>query len=258
MSLEIKKIYTDCPYVDEMVYYSKLIGMGTVLKLKSIADKNETLESLRLGDLYIACVEGTAVIEMFDKISTTALASAGIVDPQTVQKCIANPKNIPENRRAAVRTALISEYIENYEDLNPYYRSLHGLPPVGHEDYITDWLPPEGVVIDPSKPVHEMTNAEALILEKFDVLEPMIDEDPINRQYMRHLGEKKIDYYLARKANRFDPLYVPTIDIESIENMYRDKLDANKFYVLRTVYSEAYNYNSDYYDNFIAIFIVLV
>ena len=258
MSLEIKKIYTDCPYVDEMVYYSKLIGMGTVLKLKSVADKHETLESLKKGDLYIACVEGTAVIEMFDTISTTALASAGIVDPLTVQKCINDPKNIPENRRAAVRSALISEYIENYEDLNPYYRSLHGLPPIGYEDYITDWLPPDGVVIDLSKPVHEMTNAEVLLLEKFDVLEPMIDEDPINRQYMRHLGKKKIDYYLARKANRFDPLYVPTIDIESIENMYRDKLDANKFYVLRTVYSEAYNYNSDYYDNFIAIFIVLI
>ena len=258
MSFEIKKVYTDNPYVDEMVYYTKKMGIDTVLKMQQVADNNETVESLKASGLYISCVEGTAIFEIFPSVTTTALASAGIIDPGTVKLCLKDKNNVPLAKRAAVTKALTAEYIENYEELNPYYRMLHGLPPIGQEDYIENWLPPDGVAIDVSKPVHMMTNAEALILDSYGVLDDMIEEDPVNRQYMRHLGKKKIDYYTARRANRFDPLYIPTIDSEAIQKMYKDKLDANKMYVLRTVYSEAFNYGSDYYDNFIAVFIVLI
>ena len=47
MSFEIKKIYTDNPFVDEMVYYSRLMGIETVLKMQAVADRNETVESLK-------------------------------------------------------------------------------------------------------------------------------------------------------------------------------------------------------------------
>ena len=258
MPFEVSKIYTENPYVDEMVYYTKIIAMGTVLKMQQQADNCETLESLKRAGIYISAIEGTATLELFPSISVTALKSAGITDPITVALCIKDRNNIPLNKRATVVKALSSEYIENYEELNTYYRMLHGLPPIGKEDYITDWEPPEGSNIDISKPVHEMSNVEAVLLERYGVLDKLMEEDPTNRQYMRYLGKKKIDYYFARKANRFDPLYIPTIDSEAIEKMYRDKLNDNKFYVLRTVYSEAYKYDSDYYDNFIAVFIVLI
>ena len=135
---------------------------------------------------------------------------------------------------------------------------LHGLPAIGVKDYVEDWIAPDGISIDLSKPIHEMTQAEVTILDKYGVLDKMINEDPVNREYMRHLGKKSIDYYTARRANRFDALYIPTINSESIQKMYKDRLDANKFYVLRTIYSEAYKYDSDYYDNFIAILIVII
>lgn len=258
MSFKVDKVYTENPYVDEMVYYTKQIAMGTVLKMQDEADKNETLESLKNAELYIACIEGTAIVEIFPSISTSALNSAGIIDEEKVNYYKLNPNKLPENKKALVVKVLSDEYINNYEELNTYYRMLHGLPAVGKADYITDWIPPEGTAIDVSKPIHEMSNAESLILDSYGVLDRMIEEDPANRQYMRFLGKKKIDYYLARKANKFDALYIPTIDSESIDKMYRDKLDENKFYVLRTVYSEAFKYNSDYYDNFIAVFIILI
>lgn len=258
MSFEIKKIYTENPYVDEMVYYTKLMGIDTVLKMQDIADNSESLESLKAAGLYISCIENTTKFEIFPTISVSALAKAGIIDPVTVAKCISNKNEVPVSKRKAVAEALRQEYIENYIELNPYYRMLNGEPPIGHEDHVEDWIPPNGLVIDLSKPIHKMSNAEVLILDKYGVLEDMISEDPSNRLYMRHLGKKKIGYYHARKANRFDPLYIPTIDSDSIQKMYMDRLDANKFYVLRTVYSEAFKYNSDYYDNFIAVFIVLI
>lgn len=268
MSFEIKKIYTDNPYVDEMVYYARKLGIDTVLKMKDVADKHETVESIRRGELYIACIEGTAIFELFKNVTISALNSAGIVTPTLVNSCLENKNNVPLNKRDAVTKAMIEEYIENYEDLNPYYRMLHGLPPINNlktgfryqDDTIENYmyLLPDGIVIDSTKAVHKMNSAEVSILDTCGILEQMIEEDPINRQYMRHLGAKKIDYYTARRANRFDPLYIPKIDSDAIYKMYKDKLDANKFYVLRTVYSEAYKYNSDYYDNFIAVFIVLI
>ena len=212
VSFEINKIYTDCPYVDEMVYYSKLLGIGTVLKMQSVADRYETVDSLKAAGIYISCIEGTAVFGMFNKVTTSILSSAGIVDPPTVKMCLESIENVPLSKRDAITKALVTDYIENYEELNQYYRMLHGLPPIVHEDYITDWIPPEGILIDLSKPVHLMSNTEVALLEKYGVLEDMISEDPDNRLYMRHMGKKAIDYYQARRANRFDPLYIPTID----------------------------------------------
>lgn len=258
MSFEIKKTYTDNPYVDEMVYYTKLMGIDTVLKLQNLADNCETVDSIKRADLYIACMEGTAIFEIFPNVTASALQAAGIIVPETVKRCLLDKSNVPIDKRDAVTKALVAEYIENYEELNMYYRALNGLPPIGREDYVEDWLPPEGVKIDLSKPIHMMDLSEISILEKYDVLEELMTEDPTNRQYMRHLGKKRIDYYTARKANRFDILYLPSIDSDAIYKMYKDKLDANKFYVLRAVYSEAFNYGSDYYDNFIAVLIVII
>ena len=77
MSFEIDKIYTDNPYVDEMVYYTKLMGIDTVLKMQDIADKNEDLESLKRAELYISCIENTVTFNMFDSYTETALISGG-------------------------------------------------------------------------------------------------------------------------------------------------------------------------------------
>lgn len=258
LSFEIKKIYTDNPYVDELVYYAKLLSMGTVLKMQQTADNNETVDSIRMADLYIACIEKTAILELFPSISINALRTAGITNPISISEYRRNSDLIPSEYREYVLEAMRIEYIENYEELNPYYRMLHGLPAIGIEDYVTDWEPPDGIEIDLSNPIHKMSSSEIAILNSFGIIDNMISEDPVNREYMKHLGEKSIDYYAARKANRFDVLYIPEIpDNNSIYKIYRDTLENNKFYTLRAVYSEAFKYNSTHYDNFIAIFIIL-
>ena len=170
MSFEIKKIYTENPYVDEMVYYTKLMGIGTTLKMQNLADSKETLESIKHAELYIACMEGTVIFEILPSLTRSCLTAAGIIAPDLVRKCLIDKKNVPANKRAAVTAAFSAEFIENYEDLNDYYRMLHGLPPMGREDYIEDWLPPEGILIDIYKPIHLMDNAEAILLDRYGVL----------------------------------------------------------------------------------------
>lgn len=285
MSLfQIKKVYTENPYVDELIYYTKLMGLDTVLKMQQVADNAETVESLKAAGIYIACVEGTAIFEQFSSIPQTKtktivldgvetelnegiaiLIEAGMPyqtsdDVLFLRRCLQSIQVVPEKYRSAIVPYLEERYIEDYVELNSYYRMLHGQPPIGKADYVTNWDPPEGLKdkIDLSKPIHEMTSGEIAILNSSGVIQDMFEEDKENRQYMQYLTKKKISYYSARRAQRFDVLYCPTIDSDAVENMYRERLNQNKLYTLKTVYSEAFAYNSDYYDNFIAVFIVLI
>ena len=108
MSFDIKKIYTDSPYVDEMVYYTKLLAAGTVLKMQDIADNSETLESLKRSGVYIACIEGHATFDMFPSVSRAALNSVGITNEISIQTMMRNKENVPIDKRDAITPYMMS------------------------------------------------------------------------------------------------------------------------------------------------------
>jgi hypothetical protein len=256
LSYNVTKIYTDNPYVDEIVYYTKILALGTILKNEQEAFKYETFEIIKESDLYKISYEGHAKFEMFDYFPDEVLEAAGC-NVAMIPTYTKDKNKIPEARRDLVTKAMMQYYVEHYEEHNNYYRMLIGLPPVGYEDiYITDWDTPDGVTIDLSKPIHQMSKQDIAILKKYDILEDIIAEDPENRRFINYIG-LGISLYKARKAPKFYVLYIPTVDNSTIQDMYEDKLDRLRLYTLRTVYSEAYKLNSDYYDSFIACFIVI-
>ena len=257
MSLKIDQVYTDNPFVDIIVYNAKLLGINTVLKMKDVADNNETAESLHNAEMYFACMEGTYIWSLFDEFSENVLRQSGLTGAVLVEAMV-DKETIPMNMRKTVMDNAALEFIENYEELNNYYRMLYGLPPVGYTNiYVdTDWTPPEGVDIDLTIPVHEMNEDTIYILDQNGVLDDMYSLDPENRGYLRYL-DKKISPYAARKAASFYPIYVPTIDSTELSDEYKDRLEINRKYAISTIYSNAYKYESDYYDNFIAVFIIL-
>ena len=257
VAFKINMVYTDNPYIDIIVYNTKLLGIDTVLKIKDNADRNETLESKKNADLYIACMDGTAIWELFDTFSEDVLRHSGITGAALI-RAIIDKNNIPASFRPTVLKNACNEVISNYEELNNYYRMLYGLPPVGYEKvYVTDWTPPDNVQIDLSVPIHEMPLDALHILDTHGVLDDMYNEDPENRTYLKHIFHR-IAPYAARKASPFEALYVPEISSIEIRNEYRNRLEINRQYATRVIYSEAYKYDSDYYDNFIAVFIVLM
>lgn len=270
MAIEIKKVYSDNPYVDELVYYTMQLGVNTTLKLQQQADDNETLEIIKAADTYIACLEGHVILGQFDNFPYEVLTSTldsdgrpyGAGLPEITARKISNNPDLVNKLDAEAKNRVLAAmkiwYPEHYEEQNNYYRMLNGLPPTGYPDiYVEDWRVPN-ITLDLSVPIHKMPVAAATILDNMGVLEDLYNEDPKNRGFLKHLGKKKIDIYLARKAGPFDPLYIPESDSDSIRDMYVDKLANNRTYTMRAVYSEAYKYHSDYYDNIIAIFIVLI
>ena len=79
--IEVDKTYSDNPFVDELIYYSKILSLNCVIKDEEEALANETKESLHAGQTYIACVEGRAKFEMFESFPEEILEKYGSYPP---------------------------------------------------------------------------------------------------------------------------------------------------------------------------------
>lgn len=264
MSLKINKVYTENPYVDELVYYTQKLGLHTILKNEEEALNAETLESMKAGELYCICYEGTAEFWRFESYYTKYLTEEVIseychtMNKDLIYSYVENPKAIPYEYREELAKYMTKCFLRDYIELNPYYRMLQGLPPIGDEGLkASDYYVDINGTIDISKRLHELNDMEIDVLDKAGSLDRAYNEDPEHRGYILFLT-RKIDSYTARRAARFDPIYIPVIESTAIREMYIDKLEQNKAYTLKTIYSDAFKYNSDYYDNFICVFIVLI
>jgi hypothetical protein len=131
------KTYTDNPFVDNVIYYAKLLAMNCVIKDDDEALANETPESLRAGDTLIACVEGTAQYEIFQNIPKEILekyiVSYSNLDLYT-KKDTGNDslklylKSLPMYDRKLVQKSLDelarSVYVDHYKIMMRYIDSL--------------------------------------------------------------------------------------------------------------------------------------
>ena len=115
---DIKKIYNEntIPLVDELMYYFKYICRDIVLKDPVLADKNETIDSVKAGDLFLLCKDNRANIGHFS-YTIEELSSYGL--PITlIPGYIKNPNTIPENIKVKIIANRTKSYIDEYEELN--------------------------------------------------------------------------------------------------------------------------------------------
>lgn len=313
MAYKIEQVYTENPYVDVLVYNTKLLGIDTVLKMKDVADANETEESLYNADRLIASIEGTATWGLFDSFPEEVLRKSGLTG-SVLAASLLSKESIPTSYRDTVVSNMRIWYADNYEELNNYYRMLNGLPPIEYNQTVfskanwvyptnmptandgrvngaycyallvdtynwyiynetedawtitstpphvcidNGWTPPSDITtLDLSIPVHKMSDEAILILEGEGELEELYNADKENRGYIKFL-RKKINPYTARRAPAFYPIYIPDIDSRELSDEYKERLEVNRKYALQAVYSQAYKFNSDYFDNFVAVFIII-
>ena len=253
---ETGKVFTDNPFVDELVYYVKKLAPGCIIKMEEMATANETLESMKAADLYISSYEGRASFILFDSFPREVIRMAKVPE-QILDDCAKNKYNIPDEYRDKVVDKMEEYYVENYVEQNNYYRRLLGQPPLGETDfvYIREDQVPENVEIDTSIPLHEQPSSVISILESKGVMQQIIQDNP-SKGYLYYIG-KGLTVYDIRLAVNFQLLYQPNIESDIIAEKWRDKYALNRDYILKTVYSDAFKLSSDYYDNFIAILIVL-
>ena len=68
-----EKTYSTNPFVDNIIYYAKLMALNCTIKDEEEALANETKESLYAADVLIACVEKKSNYEMFTNIPAEIL-----------------------------------------------------------------------------------------------------------------------------------------------------------------------------------------
>lgn len=245
------KVYTDHPLMDEIVYNCKQILQGIVIKNDVLANDSETEESLENSEVFIMIKDGSVTFNLFP-FTSQILSSFGYNSEQ-IRAYLLNKNNIPESDREELLSFSCNYFLNNYEETNNYYRSLIGLPNYGTNEYNiyidSSYIPNNyDKDVDFTKPLHEQDSSVLAILEATGKLEEIISNHRGSHySYLRFLGDKKIDLYTARKANKWDILYMPSVEA-LVEDRFREIYSLNRDMFLKRTYQEAYAFNSTYYE----------
>lgn len=259
MADKVERIYTDTPLIDEIVYQIKgMIMDGIVLKDIEEANNNETLYSIKMSDKYADIVEGKDRYELWEYDYNTIIKLPSITKDMAVMYAMNNAL-IDEKSKPLLLKYKQEEFLETYEEQNNYYRMLNGLPDIGDRGILLndDQISRLNVrFFDVSKRLHEMSNNEINLLDTFGILDEIKESNPTKR-YLWHLGERKIDPYMARKTLPFGLLYLPACESTEVYTKFKDRLEINRVFFLQTMYSQAYKFQSDYYNKFIMCMIII-
>lgn len=194
------------------------------------------------------------------------------------------------NIKESINKDMIKWYPKNHVEKNNYYRTLIGLPPIDQttgevcQDTLTHSWDSKSrsfiefgdkfintVLQNSSYPeIHWKQNIcdfdtyDLNILNQYGIIDDYIAEcmnkskDNYTRyKYLKYLGDEKLDLYTCRRALNFQLIGMPTITNEEAKNKFIDIFAVNRDYVLRTVYSDAYKFQSDYYNKFMIVFILI-
>lgn len=273
-----EKKYTNHALMDEIVYNTQLILKDLTVKNDMLANMYETQETVDSYEIYIMCVNNTVSFDVFpftEEIIIAYADSIGIViPPEVIVGYMNNKNNIPLQMREPLLNFSKKYYIDNFVEKNIYYRSLNGLPPIDQlpEEYIycdSHWFPDRYInsFIDPdyerarleSLQVYELSDREIAILSSNGIIDMLIDKyrtKGIRTSYLRHLGARKIDIIDARKAKKWEILYIIRTSEDLVSDRFTELYTINREMYLRRSYQECFSFDSDYYDELCIIMLI--
>lgn len=257
MIYDVDRVYTDNPFIDNLIYYSKYLALNSVIKNEDEALRYETASTIKNSDLYILAIEGRLLFELIPSFPLEVLKKSTL-NPGYFDQYMVDKNTIPDFKREELRELMKNHIINNYEEENNYYRMITGKPNIGVTGLkIDSEMIPENIrnSIDTKKFIHNMNNNELAILESLGLIKHLRLANPDHR-YLDYIN-CNISIYNARSAVAFQLLYIPGIEYIELIDKFRRKYEQNRYFTLKTIYSEAYKFQSDYYDNFITILILI-
>lgn len=248
------------PLLDNVIHYLKILATQCVIKNQVLADSFESVESRKNFDIYKMCKLNTARFEFFDY--TLEDISKTSVSKQEIYNILVDKFNATDNIRKELLEVKKKSIIDNYIELNDYYRMLNGMPNLDDTDelfidpiYLTD---DDFIIIDTEIPIHFMTETQQDFLYSIGVLDEYINKYP-DKKYLNFLGSRKIDTLTARMTLPFGLLYMPTDGIPmEVYSRWQEKYNINRVFTVKTIYdSEAFIDENSHYEDFISMFIVI-
>ena len=277
-------IYTDNPFVDYIIYWTKYMAMNAVVKDEITANNNETIQSMRSHELYVASRENRQKYYMWKsypfEVYRTVLDSS-YSDSFITEGLLSNPENLPTEFQQKVANEMAKLTLKTYEETNPYYRSLIGLVPIQEPEnlpeteydlrfrylipldkygFVNDLILQNGVNYTY---LHQLPLSMLYKIESDGILDKILEDHPgemwIETIRKRLECDDILGYLIeCRKALNFELLDLPGSVDEGLKNQFTLKYNQNRMYVLHNIYSEAFKIGSDCYDNFIQVLIIII
>lgn len=254
--IEIKRQYTDNPFMDILLYSVKFLACNAVIKDESQALLHETEESLKRADILIYSMNKTGTFEMYN-YTDAMLAKVGV--PKVLRaRFIRNKNDIPEHYREALVEVARKDAIDNYIEKNEYYRTIMGLPPYGDDgipvQHYTYLLPANEQVT--ASYAHEMGTSGAQLLERYGIIDAMKRDYP-KAKYLDYMSAG-ISAYKARTAIDKRILHLYSCGDKNIDDIFEEKYELARVFTSKCVQTSAMEYNSEHYNAFLTIYILFL
>ena len=255
------KTYTDHPLMDEICYNCKLILKSIVIKNDILAMQKETNNSVDNAEMYFL-MHDNGYIDFNTFNFTKEIYTAYGYSESQIKRFLEDKYAIPENDRITLTKFANNYFKANFEEENDYYRMLMGLPPfdTGEQYYI--WLVSSDipakytaqVMLD--KPLHEQPTELLNLLYENGTIDKLRETYiGSNYSYMLYLGDKAIDLYYARKASKWDILYMPNV-YYLVENKFTDFYKINRETYMTRSYQEFFSQSGEYYDQMMILIVL--
>lgn len=270
---------------------------GITIKYVYKAEEFETLETRLAAEQYLASVRGMDTFFSYNDYTDEEYAAVGLIsqaiidEVRTTGVTTAIPKQFRDPLLLLRRQRTINDYVE----MNNYYRLLHGIPDVECENdpnYL--FYTPENIAevyhIDPTIPIHNLqdyydavdgTGSYVLsILEGLEIIDAFKEEakervdarirsyqvaeddrlkEERKYEYLDYLGSNRIDVVTARSAANFQIIRVRTGNVSHrVYSEFLDIYESCREYFVAAIYVSQFRTFIEYYDNFIALCIMVM
>ena len=246
----------------------------TVIKYNTIAEAYETFETKALADQYMSALEGSDTFFSYNDYDVNDVYAAGLDYSQLLieQVKTGDIMDISPQFRDALLKVHRQRVIDSFEEQNNYYRMLNGYPAVEITPNLYHYLSEtmaKRFNIDPSIPIHEIQDhynkitpghGDYLIksIEGLGVIDSLIELHPYDT-YLPFVGSTRISIVEARTAKNFEILYMnqgalKTIVYDEFITIYEEC----RQYFMTVIYQVEHRKVITYYDNFIAMCIMLM
>lgn len=255
----LKQLYTD---------FLKIIEQA-VIKYKTRADEFETVETKRAADAYITAsrkedtfetyyrYEASIIAEFFNLSPTSEAVQAYQKDRNLILLGLNSDDEIA-NRKKEFLTRQRKYIIDHYEEKNNYYRELIGLPNLEDTDfiYVEDDEIAEKYRINKETPIHELNIVQISALQAIGYIDTLYEK--YKKEYLRFLGNEKVDLVLARTVKNFSLLKIPYGISEAMWDNFSFLYEQCREYFMSCIYVPEFRQTIERYDNFIALCIMIM
>ena len=235
------------------------------------AQQQETLETKLISDGYIDSINKVDTFYSYSDYSTSELELVGINDLNIISEVKkGNIDAIPAAYRDKLLIIRRQRNIDTYQETNNYYRMLNGLPDLDD----TDFFYPSSIHvaeygIDQNIPVHliqdhynkiESGKGDYLItvVESSGYIDKLYELNP-DKKYLNYIGTNRIDLYTSRTAKNFQIIQIRKPEVrQAILDIFVRVYEQCREYFVKTIYISTYSKFIDYYDNFIAMSIMIM